>query len=83
MLTNTNGDYFCTVTTKDETANDDFYPKTFVDTDVFEISLCHNQSDGSKRCEMLDDPYEPVKNSKEHNDTRTYKTHAYIYVYSI
>ncbi|XP_042253551.1 interleukin-21 receptor [Thunnus maccoyii] len=57
MLTNTNGDYFCTVKVRDD---DD----CFTDMDVFEISLCHNQSNGSQSCEQLDETYEPFQNIK-------------------
>eukprot|EP00064_Thunnus_orientalis_P001340 superscaffoldBa00000091_g1343 len=57
MLTNTNGDYFCTVKVRD----DDY---CFTDMDVFEISLCHNQSNGSQSCELLDETYQPFQNIK-------------------
>ncbi len=66
VLTNTNGDYFCTVTTSTPIPPDDDYLDIFDDTDNFEISLCHNQKDGSEICEVLDDKYSPVTKSKEH-----------------
>ncbi|XP_038591024.1 interleukin-21 receptor isoform X2 [Micropterus salmoides] len=46
MLTNTNGDYFCSVKTSESMPDD--YAVTFDDTVTFEISLCHNKSNGSE-----------------------------------
>ncbi|XP_070783737.1 interleukin-21 receptor [Enoplosus armatus] len=63
-LTNTSGDYFCSITTSDPMPDVDYYPDIFVDTDTFEISLCHNQSDESEICELLDEEYEPETNIK-------------------
>lgn len=68
MLKNTSEDYFCSVKTSDPTPDDDDFPETFTDTDTFEISLCHNQNDGSKLCKVLDDEYAPFTNSKEHKN---------------
>ena len=69
MLTNTNEDDFCAVNTADGRAKHTFCQNTFVDTDSITISLCHNQSDGSKSCIVLDEMYEPVDNSKQHIQT--------------
>ncbi|KAM7370957.1 hypothetical protein PAMP_010464 [Pampus punctatissimus] len=59
MLKNTNGDngeYFCSTHRKSDLI--------FMDVDEFEISLCRNQSDGSKSCQVLIETYMPVKNIK-------------------
>lgn len=65
MLENTNGDYFCSVKTLDPANDENYYFKTFMDMDNYEISLCHNQNNGSETCELLDEDYMPVLNSKE------------------
>ncbi|XP_034716867.1 interleukin-21 receptor isoform X1 [Etheostoma cragini] len=63
MLKNTNGDYFCSVNTSNPMPDDD-YSEPFDDLDSFEISLCHNKTDGSELCEKLDDNYEPLTTIK-------------------
>ncbi|XP_035002137.2 interleukin-21 receptor [Hippoglossus stenolepis] len=63
MLTNTDRDCFCSVKTSDLTPDSE-YPEMFTDTDTFKISLCHNQTDGSKMCEELDGEYTPQTNIK-------------------
>ncbi|XP_060951434.1 interleukin-21 receptor [Limanda limanda] len=63
MLTNTDRDYFCSVKTSDLTPDGDS-PEMFTDTDTFNISLCHNQTDGSEMCEELDGEYTPETNIK-------------------
>lgn len=35
---------------------------------TFEISLCHKQNDEPEICEVQDDNFKPVTNSKEHYD---------------
>lgn len=65
MLPNISGNSFCTVNTVDGRPENDYCPRTFGDTDSFDIFLCHNQSDGPQRCKLLTE-YEPVENSKEH-----------------
>lgn len=67
MLTNTNGDYFCSVKIHDPVPDDD-YLDILEDSDNYEILLCHNQKNGSEICEVLDKKYSPVQNSKEHTD---------------
>ncbi|XP_053197711.1 interleukin-21 receptor isoform X2 [Scomber japonicus] len=62
MLTNTNEDDFCAVNTADGRAEHMLCPHIFVDMDSITISLCHNQSDGSKSCIVLHEMYEPVDN---------------------
>ncbi|XP_031147214.1 interleukin-21 receptor isoform X2 [Sander lucioperca] len=66
MLTNTNGDYFCSVNTSNPMPDDDddHYSEPFDDVVSFEISLCHNKTDGSEMCEKLDYKYFPVTNIK-------------------
>lgn len=80
MLTNTDGVYFCSVKTTDSAPDDDDYSEPFSDLDAFEISLCHNQSIGSESCELLDEEYRPVTNSKEH--TAPFSQHTeYAYIF--
>ncbi|XP_047465040.1 interleukin-21 receptor [Mugil cephalus] len=59
-LTNTDGIYFCSCN-KSQSVPDD---SVFTDLDVYEISLCHEQKDGTDVCEMLNDAYLPSKNIK-------------------
>ncbi|XP_059181136.1 interleukin-21 receptor [Centropristis striata] len=61
-LTKNNKDYFCSVTIADPMP-DDYYSDIFSDSDIFNISLCHNQN-GSKNCVELEDEYEPEENIK-------------------
>lgn len=68
-LTNTNGDYFCSVKTSDPMPDDsDYFPVSYTTLDTYEIALCHNQEDGSETCEVLDSQYTPFTNSKAQND---------------
>lgn len=62
MLTHTKENYFCTFTTSPD--NDD----TFADLEVYKISLCHDPNEESETCDVLDEQYLPVHNSKQHND---------------
>ncbi|XP_051273984.1 interleukin-21 receptor [Dicentrarchus labrax] len=50
-LTKINEDYFCSVEIS----------SPFDDQDIYKISLCHKQNDGSKICDVLDDEYIPVE----------------------
>ncbi|XP_018537283.1 interleukin-21 receptor [Lates calcarifer] len=62
-LTNTNGDYFCSVKTSDPMPDDsDYFPVSYTTLDTYEIALCHNQEDGSETCEVLDSQYTPFTN---------------------
>lgn len=61
-LLNTCGNYSCTVR-KNEEEND-----IFIDMNTFEVSLCHKQNDEPEICEVLDDNFKPVTNSKKYND---------------
>ncbi|XP_040923223.1 interleukin-21 receptor [Toxotes jaculatrix] len=63
-LTKTSEDYFCSVKTSDPTLDDEDYFDPYTDIDTFEISLCHNQRDGSEICDILDDKYTPSTNIK-------------------
>lgn len=45
---------------------DDGSEDTFVDMDIFELSLCHSQKNFSETCELLEEEYSPEMNSKEH-----------------
>ncbi|XP_029311659.1 interleukin-21 receptor [Cottoperca gobio] len=59
MLTNTDGDYFCSAKKTPDTVY-----STFDGSDSYVISLCHHQNDGSEICEVLDDEFEPLINIK-------------------
>lgn len=61
-LIKTNGEYFCSVKTSNPESNDDDQ-ETFSDWDMYEISLCHNET-----CDVLENEYQVDMNSKEHND---------------
>ncbi|XP_028264055.1 interleukin-21 receptor [Parambassis ranga] len=61
VLMRTNKGYFCSVWASDD-PDGDHCSETFTDTDSFDISLCHNQNDGSENCQHLDEKYEPSKN---------------------
>lgn len=61
LLTKTNGEYFCSVKISNPEPDDD--PETFSDLDMYEISLCRNET-----CEVLENEYQVDMNSKEHND---------------
>ncbi|KAI3365623.1 hypothetical protein L3Q82_010712 [Scortum barcoo] len=63
VLTENNGDDFCSVTTY-ELPPDDDYSDIFDDTDNYKISLCHKQKDGYDICKVLDEKYLPEKNIK-------------------
>lgn len=67
MLTRSKEDYFCTFRTSDWISEDD-YADIFSDMDVFKISLCHDGNEESENCEVLQEEYYPVYNSKQHND---------------
>ncbi|XP_074475388.1 interleukin-21 receptor isoform X1 [Sebastes fasciatus] len=56
MLTNNNGDYYCSVKLPDDVD----YKDTFLD--ALKISLCHDQNNGSESCEELVDEYDPDSN---------------------
>ncbi|XP_078147065.1 interleukin-21 receptor [Centroberyx gerrardi] len=58
MLSNTNGYHFCSLNTNEHDPD----ALNFLDTDIFEISLCHNTRNGSKSCKLLDDKYTPRRN---------------------
>ncbi|XP_071393199.1 interleukin-21 receptor isoform X2 [Centroberyx affinis] len=60
MLSNTNGYDFCSVNTKECDPD----ALNFLDSDIFEIFLCHDTRDESKSCELLNDKYTPRKNIK-------------------
>lgn len=62
LLTNTNGEYFCSLQTFQPMPDE--FMRTFVNSDTYEISLCHKQKDGSESCDMLDDDYAPVTSIK-------------------
>lgn len=64
VLENTNGDYFCSVRTLDPATDENYHFRTFMDLDYYEISLCHNQNNGSETCELLDEEYMPASNIK-------------------
>lgn len=64
VLENTNGNYSCSVKTLDPDNDETYYFKTFMDMDNYEISLCHNQNNGSETCELLEEYYMPVSNIK-------------------
>ncbi|KAG7507825.1 interleukin-21 receptor-like [Solea senegalensis] len=59
-LTNTDGRHFCSV----ETSDDEDSSVIFSDTDVYRISLYHNQTDGDLTCELLDGAYRPFTHIK-------------------
>uniref|UniRef100_A0A3Q3VVE4 Fibronectin type-III domain-containing protein n=1 Tax=Mola mola TaxID=94237 RepID=A0A3Q3VVE4_MOLML len=58
FLTNTNGEFMCSVN------RDDGSEDTFVDMDIFELSLCHSQKNFSETCELLEEEYSPEMNIK-------------------
>ncbi|XP_061519982.1 interleukin-21 receptor [Phycodurus eques] len=75
----------CSVTTATTTPEDSSPVKTFVDYDLFQISLCgEKRSDGADRgCQMLDDSYKPAAHIKpnapcclavSHNSSRRHFT---------
>lgn len=64
MLTHSNGNYSCSVKTFDPEPGD-HYGETFDDTDIYEISLCHNQNNESETCEPLIKEYAPDKNGRK------------------
>lgn len=59
LLTNTGEDYFCSAQKSDPNPSSQFY-----DLNEYEISLCHNQTNGSDTCELLESGYEPKTNIK-------------------
>ncbi|XP_054624923.1 interleukin-21 receptor [Dunckerocampus dactyliophorus] len=60
MLVNTSGGvYSCSVTTNTTTAEGSS-PQCFVDFDIFQISLCKKQSNGTEPCQPLDNSYRPA-----------------------
>lgn len=62
-LMNTYGNYSCSVRKTDVNKNSDI----FIDMNSFNISLCHKKNGEVQMCKVLDDNFEPVKNSKEHD----------------
>ncbi|XP_008301924.1 interleukin-21 receptor [Stegastes partitus] len=61
MLTSTKEGYFCSLKTSDY---DYDTSETFFDVDIYEISLCHIRSNGSKICSVLDEAFSPARNIK-------------------
>ncbi|XP_029977755.1 interleukin-21 receptor-like isoform X2 [Sphaeramia orbicularis] len=60
ILSKANKDYFCSVNTMPNQHPD----IPFMDTDEYEISLCHSKSNGSESCKLLEASYKPVENIK-------------------
>ncbi|KAM9336625.1 interleukin-21 receptor [Symphorus nematophorus] len=63
MLTNRDGDYFCSIKTSAPVPDEEYYLYTFSDLNSYDISLCHNQNNESETCDFLGE-YEPVTNIK-------------------
>lgn len=80
MLTKADGDYFCSANKYPPEPDDDSYQETFSDIDTYKISLCYYLNNESATCEVLDEEYEPVRNSKEDTgpfSSQPHRTHSY------
>ena len=77
---NTDGEYFCSVKAFNPVPDDDYF-ETFMDTDSYEILLCHNKN-GSESCKKLVAKYKPVEHSKDHSDF-LFSLHTQIHIYKI
>ncbi|CAJ1080848.1 interleukin-21 receptor isoform X1 [Xyrichtys novacula] len=64
MLIKNNVDSSCSVKIYNPYTDDDYGSNDFTDNDSFDISLCHNQSNGAKICKQLMKEFEPFKNVK-------------------
>lgn len=66
-LTNTTGALSCSFKRSTEAPEQSDFPYIFDDIHIYEISLCHGKDGKSDMCELLDDGYRPVTNSKQQN----------------
>ncbi|XP_034563334.1 interleukin-9 receptor isoform X2 [Notolabrus celidotus] len=64
MLVKNGADYFCSVQISNPMTDSDFESNEFLEQDIFEISLCHDQNDGVENCDLLTAKFIPFKNIK-------------------